>query len=395
MIECLNIFYMRILLVSQFLSTTKGGGEYLFSEIANLLAKRGHQVWIITHRIEGEDYSGFHENVKIIFVSSIEYAGGLPPTFKQNMEFILKSMLIGLRLIRKEKIQVIHSNNFSPAFSSSILSSITSIPHITAIWDIFTLCGSHYWQEWARQENVSKIHAFLGPRFEKLIIKMKYKSIHTISKASEDDLKKIGVTKPVNVILPAIETTTPMNAQVNKNQFVYVGRLVFYKNIEIIIKAIPIIRKSFPDVKFVIIGGGPHKSYLEKLSRDLQVEENVSFRGYVSNDEKLSTISSSSFMVFPSLCEGFGLVILESFSQRRPVLVSDVRPLSDIIDDKKDGFVIASKDEKKWAELISHLIKNPHMALQMGMEGEKKLQTTYTQDSMMQNIETMYRQAID
>lgn len=383
---------MRVLLVSQFLSTTKGGGEYLFSEIADLLARKGHQVWIITHKIEGEDYSRFHSNVRITFVSTIKYAGGLPPTFKQNIEFVIKSILAGLRLIKKERIDIIHSNNFSPALSASILSSLTGVPHITAIWDIFTLCGKHYWKEWAKQEKITRIHAFLGPRFEKSIIKMKHDSIHTISKATEDDLKKIGARKPINIILPAIEPVKPLDVSINRNQFVYVGRLVFYKNIETIIKAIPIVKEFFPDVKFVIIGGGPHKSYLENLTKKLQLENNVVFKGYVSKEEKLSIISSSSFMVFPSLCEGFGLVILESFSQRKPVLVSDVRPLSDIIDDKKDGFVISSTDERKWAVAILHLLKNPELAVHMGIEGERKLQLDYTQNSMIDKIESMYEQ---
>ena len=101
---------MNILLISQFLSTTKGGGEYVFSLIANGLAKRGHKVWIITHRIENEDYSNFHKNVRIEFVSSIKYEGGLPPSFRDNINFVLQVIVKGLQIISKEKIELIHSS---------------------------------------------------------------------------------------------------------------------------------------------------------------------------------------------------------------------------------------------------------------------------------------------
>ena len=112
-------------MISQFLSTTRGGGEYMFTEIANLLAQRGHQVWIITHKIKNKDYTKFNPNLKIIFVSSIKHQGGLPPSISKNMRFIFESLWKGFILIRKEKIELIHSNNFSPALTSSILSSLT------------------------------------------------------------------------------------------------------------------------------------------------------------------------------------------------------------------------------------------------------------------------------
>lgn len=385
---------MRILLLTQFLSSTKGGGEYLFSLAANELAKKGHKVWIITHRVENEDYSHFHINVKIEFVSSIKYEGGLPPSFRKNIGFILQSVTKGLHIIKKEKIDLIHSNNFSPAFSSSILSSLTGCPHITAMWDIFSLCGNDYWSKWANQKGVSKLHAFLGPRFEKMIIKMRHVAIHTISKASKEDLIKFGELKPIHIIPPTVKKIEPQESIPNNLQFVYVGRLVFYKNLETIIHAVSIVKKSYEKIKLKIVGGGPHMETLTNLTNQLSLQENVEFCGYVSEDKKYEIISSSIAMVFPSLCEGFGLVILESFSHDRPVIVSDIRPLSDIIADKKDGFVVDAKDEKKWAEAMTYFIENPDNALIMGKEGMKKLQQNYSIENMTSQIESMYQSII-
>ena len=186
---------MKILLLTQFLSTTKGGGEYIFSEIANEIAKRGNEVWVITHNVEGEDYSSFHENVKIIFVSSVKYEGGLPPTFSKNFQFVTSAIIKGLKLIKKEKINLIHSNNFSPALAGSILSSLLHIPNIICVHDVFSNCGKNYWKRWASQQNVSKIHSFLGPRFEKMIPKLSHVLVHTVSEASKDDILKLGEKK--------------------------------------------------------------------------------------------------------------------------------------------------------------------------------------------------------
>lgn len=385
---------MNILLLTQFLSTTKGGGEYVFSVMADTLAKRGHNVWIITHKVENEDYTHFHKNVKIHFVSSIRYEGGLPPSFMDNIGFVLQAVAKGLWLIRKEKIDLIHSNNFSPALSSSILSYLTRCPHITAVWDIFSLCGDNYWNKWADQKGVSRLHAFLGPRFEKMILHMRHAAIHTISKVSEEDLLKFGASKPIHIIPPTIRKTENGKDMPNNLQFVYVGRLVFYKNLEIAIQAVSIVKKSYENIKLKIIGGGPHLESLRSLVKQLGLQENVEFCGYVHEDKKYELISSSIAMVFPSLCEGFGLVILESFSCSRSVLVSNVRPLSDIIDDRKDGLVIDPSDEKKWAEAMIFIIQNMDYAKKMGQEGYEKLQQRYNLDNMISQIELMYHEVI-
>ena len=385
---------MNILLVTQFLSTTKGGGEYVFSLIANGLASRGHKVWIITHRIENEEYSNFHKNVTIEFVSSIKYEGGLPPSFSDNIKFVLQAMMKGSRLIKKEKIQLIHSNNFSPALSSSILSYLTGVPHVTAMWDIFSLCGDNYWTKWGNQKGVSKLHVFLGPRFEKLILKMRHSAIHTISRASEEDLVKFGSTKPIFVIDPTINLMEQSTVEPNNLQFVYVGRLVFYKNLETVIRAVAIVKKSYEKIKLAIIGGGPHKESLVTLIGQLGLQDNIEFSGFVSEKEKYEVISSSIAMVFPSLCEGFGLVILESFSCSKPVLVSNVRPLSDIVENNKDGLVIEATDERKWADAMIHIIQDTANSQMMGSYGRKKLETHYNLDNSISQIESMYHKIV-
>src|SRR5579863_4016686 len=113
---------MNILLLSQFFSTTKGGGEYVFSMLAKMLVKNGHKVWIVTNKIEGESYD---KNLNIIFVKpTIKYQGGLPPTFSDNIRYAINAIIVGSKIIKKNKIDIVHSNNFSPALAGSILSSL-------------------------------------------------------------------------------------------------------------------------------------------------------------------------------------------------------------------------------------------------------------------------------
>lgn len=383
---------MKILLLSQFFSTTKGGGEYVFKTIANNLAKNGHKVWVITNNVKNEKYQE-SENLKIITVKpTLEYSGGLPPSFSENIQYVINAFREGRKLVKKEKIDIIHSNNFSPALAGSLISYFTNTSHITTIHDIFSIYDKDFWKKWAAQSKVSHINARLVPFFEKLMMKFRYDCIHTVSDATKTDIQKIGTKKPICVIPNSIEIKVPIEIETKKEQFVCLGRLVFYKNIEVILHAWDIVVKKYPSAKLVIAGDGPHKTALQNIAKNLK--DNITFAGYVTSEEKSKLISESNALLFPSLIEGFGLVILEAFSQKRPVLTSNIPPMSDIIEDQKTGYLIDPHDEKKWAEHIIRLIKEPEISQKMGQAGFHVLKEKYNHEIFYQKIISMYQSVL-
>jgi len=94
--------------------------------------------------------------------------------------------------------------------------------------------------------------------------------------------------------------------------------------------------------------------------------------------------------VFPSYFEGFGLVILEAFEQNTPVIVSNLRPMSDIVSHDKTGYVLDSTNETIWAEHMLNLIKNKEESKRMGKNGNSLLKEKYDPDLMYQKIVKMY-----
>ena len=385
---------MKVLLLSQFFSTTKGGGEYVFKTIAKVMVQNGHQVWVITNNVKGEKYEE-SENLKIITVNpTLEYKGGLPPTFLDNIRYTINAFQKGRNIIKNQNIDVIHSNNFSPALAGSLISYFTKTPHIITIFDIFSQNGKDFWKKWIKQTNVSKINAILVPWFEKILIKIKHDAIYTISDASKDDIIKMHTKKPIYNIPPTIRDEIQLNREINPFQFIYIGRLVFYKNLEVIIKAISIVIKTIPECKLIIVGDGPHRDSLQTLTRKLGLEKIVLFKGYTTSEKKMKKLSESSALLFPSLIEGFGLVILESFQQKRPVLVSDIPPMSDIVENNKTGLVIDPHNERKWADAIIGLIKNPLESERMGKNGNDLLKAKYSQELFYERLVKMYKDVL-
>jgi len=358
------------------------------------MAQNGHKVWVITNNVKGEKYeeSG---NLKIITVNpTIQYKGGLPPTFADNIRYTINAFQKGKKIIKNQNIDVIHSNNFSPSLAGSLISYFTKTPHITTIHDIFSIYDKEFWKKWAGQSNVSQTNARLVPFFEKLMMRFRFDCIHTVSDATKDDIQKIGTKKPIHIIPNCIQDEEQVITELNTNQFVYLGRLVFYKNVEVILKAFKIVAEKFPDVKLVIAGDGPHKSSLEELAKKLDINNNITFTGYVTPNEKKKLLAESNALLFPSIIEGFGLVMLESFQQKRPVITSDIPPMSDIVENNKTGLVIDPHDENKWAESIIQLINNTSLSDEMGKNGNQELKTKYNQELFYERLIKMYNDVL-
>jgi len=366
----------------------------VFRTIAESLAQKNNKVWIITNNVKGERYQE-SENLKIITVKpTLEYKGGLPPSFSDNIRYVINAYRKGISLVKKEKIDIVHSNNFSPALVGSLISSFIKIPHITTIHDIFSIYDKNFWKKWSQQSGVSGTNARLVTFFEKLMMRFKFDCIHTVSEATNNDIQKIGTKKPVHVIPNCIQEEEQVMIETKTNQFVYLGRLVFYKNVEIILQALQIVSKEFPDAKIVIAGDGPHKESLKELTKKLGINDNIIFAGYVTPQEKVKILAESNALLFPSLIEGFGLVILESFQQKRPVLVSDIPPMSDIVENNKTGLIIDPHNERRWADAIIGLIKNPQASEKMGKNGNDILKAKYSQELFYERLIKMYKDVL-
>ena len=386
---------MKILLLTRFLSGEMGGAEYVSEIIAELLAKNGHQVWVITNKMEGIKTLE-HENIHPIFVSLKKQSlGGMSLKKTETLRYNLSAIRAGLSIIKKEKIDIIHSNqNFGTfaALAGATLSILTRTPHIKTFHHFVSV---KEFEPRFQKKQGPKWKASLLHKVEKFSVKLHCSAVHAVSEATKDALIKLGETKPIFVIPNAISIPNIRESKnVNQFQFVSISRMEEYKKVDVIIKAVKIVKESYPEIKLILIGDGPYRKNLEKLASKLDITENVVFMGYVSNQEKESIISSSLALVFPSVQEGFGLVILEAFAQKKPVLVSDVRPMSDIIENNKTGLLISPLDENKWASGMIHMIQNQEKAVAMGQEGRSVLEEKYSLSTMWENLSKMYKEVI-
>ena len=127
------------------------------------------------------------------------------------------------------------------------------------------------------------------------------------------------------VVIPTgvdIEHINKVKVKKQNSTIVYVGRLVGYKNIDLLIKSVATLKNKIPDIKLRIVGSGPEKTNLQRLAESLKVD--TKFYGYVTEEEKIKLIKSSTVLVNPSSTEGLGLILIESLACSTPVVARNL-----------------------------------------------------------------------
>lgn len=139
----------------------------------------------------------------------------------------------------------------------------------------------------------------------------------------------------------------------------YLGRMTYEKGVSVLLNAAPkVLWEMGGYVKFVIVGGG-NTDHLKNQAWDLGIWDKCYFTGFLSDDylDKFQTIADCA--VFPSLYEPFGIVALESFASRVPVVVSDIGGFPEVVQHTKTGITTCVNNSDSLAWGILEVLKNP------------------------------------
>lgn len=115
-------------------------------------------------------------------------------------------------------------------------------------------------------------------------------------------------------IYPCITNTKEIISPNTGKYFVYIGRIEKPKNIENAILAFKSLLEKIDDkdLKFIIAGKGRHEKYLKDLVQKINAENNIIFKGFVSEEEKEELLNNSYALVMPAVNEPFGLTVIEA-----------------------------------------------------------------------------------
>jgi len=177
---------------------------------------------------------------------------------------------------------------------------------------------------------------------------------------------------------------------INEHKIIFIGRLVPWKKIDFLIKALALVKKQLPDVELLIIGDGRERPELEKLARDLKILDSVHFLGSIRDDRvKAKYLLSSAVFVLPGMG---GLSINEAMCYGLPIVCCEADGTEkQLVFDSFNGYIFRENDINDLAEKILKIITDRELREKMSKNSLKIIQDKV-------NINTMilgFKQAIE
>jgi len=202
-----------------------------------------------------------------------------------------------------------------------------------------------------------------------------------------------GLTR--DSFLPDPEESVRIRRQLlqgKKYLFCSVARLAKEKNIEFLIRSMKERKeKSGSDFKLALIGDGPERKHLEKLAKELGMQDEIVFTGTVANQEIKNYCHASDLFLFASQSETQGIVLLESMAAGTPVLAVRGTGTEDIVVDGENGYM-TDMSEKEFADRLMDILKKKE--IQVLSQGALKTAEKFSSEAIAEEAAAIYLEAV-
>jgi len=357
---------MKILFVLENYLPNIGGVETVFKNLTENLAKLGHNISIITHRLKGTKKFEIINKVKIYRISCL------------YSRYIFSFLAIPKTISMAKDYDLIHTTTYNGSLPARIASKLAKKPSVITVHEILG-------KKW-EYCNMGPLNAKLHQLLEKVIIKLNFDCFIAVSKSTKKELIEAGVKEnkikvayngvDYNLFNPKKYDSKKIRKKLKiEKDFVYMGygRPGITKGIEYLIKAVPIISKIIPDSKLLLILSKSPKNrynYILKLISKPNIKDKIILLEPIKGYELPAYIKAADCVVVPSLTEGFGFTTAEACAMQKPVIATNTTSLPEIVsgryvlikpknpEDIAKGVELVYKKKDNYKKLKRFTIKN-------------------------------------
>ncbi|MGQ0543304.1 MAG: glycosyltransferase family 4 protein [Blastocatellia bacterium] len=383
---------LKFCMVSTFYPPYNFGGDGMhIYRLSNELARRGHSVDVFYCEdsflmMNGKQPTAAfpnHERVKVHPL--ISGKGMLSPLLTQQTGVpFLKGKL--KKALEENDYDVIHYNNMS-LIGIKALSYGSAIKLYTA-HEHWLVCPMHVLWKFNREVCTKKsctLCQLVGKRPPQLwrqtgLMDRMLKHVDCFLSPSRFTLQKhldMGLDIPIKHMpyflpKPAGHNGIPKREQRSRPYFLFVGRLEYIKGVHNLIDTF----KKHTEYDLLIAGDGTFRETLEAQAKDCP---NIEFLGRMSQDDLADVYRSALAVIVPSICyETFGIIIIEAFSHKTPVIVNDLGALPEVVDDSGGGFIY--KNENELLDAMRKIATDPVLRDELGEKGNQAYLKYWNED---------------
>ena len=387
---------MKILMLTwEYPPRVVGGIARVVYDLSKTLHKDGHDVTVITYR-EGD--TPYFEDDKGIKVYRVDNYMINPNNF---IDWILQlnfNMISKANEIIKEQgnFDVIHAHDWLVAYSAKTLKNSYNIPIVATIHA--TEAGRNSGIHDEQQRYINDTEWMLTYEAAEVVVNSNYMK-NELQRLFGLPYDKINVIpNGVNLnLFNGIERDYSFRrkyAMDNEKIILFMGRLVYEKGIQHLISAMPKILEGYHDSKLVICGKGGMEDELRNQVKAMGIDNKVYFAGYMKGKDVQRMYKAADVAVFPSTYEPFGIVALEAMLSEKPIVVSDIGGLNEIVDHKKNGMKAYCGNPNSIADSILEVLYDHKLCADITRVAKNKVRNEYNWSKIAQDTHFAYQKAI-
>ncbi len=327
-----------------------GGAEVELHEILGRLAEKGHEIRAVVSGFAGAPKKAELDGI------AIERVGG-------RYTYSVRARAAALDKIREWRPHILFEDiNKIPLFTPlwSPVPVVVRVPHLfgtTAFREANPGLAAAVWA----------LERGLGPAYHAC-------HFQAISGTTKEDLVARGIEADrIRVIPPGVDHALyrpPSNGRKGRKAAVptllYVGRLKRYKGIEVLLRALALVREQVEDARLVVVGRGDDETRLRREAERLNLGRSVRFAGYISEREKIDRLREAWALAYPSRKEGWGIANVEAAACGTPVLTSDSPGLRE---SGACGLLLPHGDVRAWAAAFLRVLTEPTLRERLSQQG--------------------------
>jgi glycosyltransferase involved in cell wall biosynthesis len=348
-----------------------GGGGVTTQRLAEQLASR-HSVTVLTSGFGLRGIRTMEDDVTVYRLPVLRM--GRTAGMLTMLLYLPLTLLVGLWLGRGGRFDVVHGHFAVPTGLASLpLARALSIPHVLSIHG-----GDVYDPSKRSSPHNSRIMRAVVARIINSSERVLAQSRNTLDNA----VKYYAVRREIQMIPHAIErpcfqVADRRSCGIAEDSFVLitVGRLVSRKGTEHLLQILHDV--DDPRLSLLVLGEGPELGRLQAQARRLAIEDQVVFKGWVSEEEKYQLLALADVYVSTASHEGFGLVFLEGMACGLPVVSFDEGGHTDFLQDGASGYLIPLGDRSQFAQKLVALRDDPDRRSAMSAHNRRVVQDYY------------------
>jgi len=366
---------------------------------AKALLSRGYRVYLLSG--SPEELPQF-QVVNGINVYGIKLLWSRPLLLSIIVNHIMLLFYL-IRRISKHKIPIVHVHDLHYALIATIVGRILCRKVIYDAHEDYVGMIMGYLQKKGLLRRIYFTIFLCYYIFSERIVCRLAKKIIVVVKENESRLIKLNVPRDKVVVVsntPDVNELRKLSISLTgkgrKIVISYVGEISYLRGLDTLIKALPLIIRKNPEIRLLLVGDGEGAmTELVKMSKQLGIEKQVTFTGWVSFDKAMKYMQESDIGVIPHRsCPQTDNTVPHKLFQymfyEKPVMVSDVRPLKRIVSETGCGLVFQAGNHEELAERLLETINDASKREEMGEKGRRAVETKYNWDVEQKKLLLIY-----